>query len=119
NGSGKSSLFAAIQGEVEPDAGALEVPAGLRIASVSQETPALPDAAIEYVLGGDTELAAALADERRAQAAGDHAAVAAAHQRIEALGGYDGRARAGKLLHGLGFKPVDHERLVAAFSGGW
>jgi ATP-binding cassette subfamily F protein 3 len=119
NGSGKSSLFAAIQGEVEPDAGALEVPAGLRIASVSQETPALPDAAIDYVLGGDTELAAALADERRAQAGSDDAAVAAAHQWIEALGGYDGRARAGKLLHGLGFKPDDHERPVAAFSGGW
>jgi len=119
NGSGKSSLFAAIQGEVEPDAGTLEVPAGLRIASVSQETPALPDAAIEFVLGGDTELAAALAEERRAQAAGDHAAVAAAHQRIEALDGYDGRARAGKLLHGLGFRPDDHERPVAAFSGGW
>ncbi|HJP99283.1 MAG TPA: ATP-binding cassette domain-containing protein [Rhodanobacteraceae bacterium] len=119
NGSGKSSLFAAILGEVEPDAGLLDVPAGLRIAAVSQETPALPDAAIDYVLGGDQELAAALADEQRAQAAGDHAAVAAAHQHIEALDGYNGRARAGKLLHGLGFKPEDHERPVAAFSGGW
>jgi ATP-binding cassette subfamily F protein 3 len=119
NGSGKSSLFAAVLGEVEPDAGTLDVPAGLRIASVAQETPALPDAAIEYVLGGDIELAAALADERRAQASGDHAAAATAHQRIDALGGYDGRARAGRLLHGLGFKPDEHEKSVAAFSGGW
>ncbi|WHZ18997.1 MAG: Bis-ABC ATPase YheS [Rhodanobacteraceae bacterium] len=119
NGSGKSSLFAAILGEVEPDAGALDVPAGLRIASVAQETPALPDAAIDYVLGGDVELAAALADEARAQAAGNHAAVAAAHHRIDAVGGYDGRARAGRLLHGLGFKPDDHAKPVAAFSGGW
>ncbi|WIG55236.1 MAG: Bis-ABC ATPase YheS [Rhodanobacteraceae bacterium] len=119
NGSGKSSLFAAILGEVEADAGALDVPAGLRIASVAQETPALPDAAIDYVLGGDAELAAALADEARAQAAGDHAAAAAAHHRIDALGGYDGRARAGRLLHGLGFKPEDHDKPVAEFSGGW
>jgi ATP-binding cassette subfamily F protein 3 len=119
NGSGKSSLFAAILGEVEPDAGTLDVPAGLRIASVAQETPALPDAAIEYVLGGDIELAAALADERCAQTSGDHVAVAVAHQRIDALGGYDGRARAGRLLHGLGFKPGDHEKAVAEFSGGW
>ncbi|HET9818883.1 MAG TPA: ATP-binding cassette domain-containing protein [Rhodanobacteraceae bacterium] len=119
NGTGKSSLFAAILGEIEADAGALDVPAGLRMASVAQETPALPDAAIDYVLGGDSELAAALADEARAQAAGEHAAAARAHHRIDALGGYDGRARAGRLLHGLGFKPDDHDRPVAAFSGGW
>ncbi len=119
NGSGKSSLFAAVLGTVEADAGALDVPTGLRIASVAQETPALPDAAIDYVLGGDVELASALADEARAQASGQHAAAAVAHQRIDALSGYDGRARAGRLLHGLGFKPTDHERPVAEFSGGW
>ena len=119
NGSGKSSLFAAILGEVEADAGALDVPTGLRIASVAQETPALPDAAIDYALGGDVELAAALADEACAQLAGDHVAAATAHHRIDALGGYDGRARAGRLLHGLGFKPEDHEKPVAEFSGGW
>jgi ATP-binding cassette subfamily F protein 3 len=119
NGSGKSSLFAAVLGEVEADAGALDVPAGLRIASVAQETPALADRAIDYVLGGDVELAEALAGEAHAQATGDHAAAAVAHQRIDALGGYDGRARAGRLLHGLGFKPDDHEKTVAEFSGGW
>jgi ATP-binding cassette subfamily F protein 3 len=119
NGSGKSSLFAAILGGLEADAGALNVPAGLRIASVAQETPALPDAAIDYVLGGDVELAEALADEARAQAAGDPAAAAAAHHRIDAMGGYDGRARAGRLLHGLGFKPEEHDKPVAEFSGGW
>jgi ATP-binding cassette subfamily F protein 3 len=119
NGSGKSSLFAAVLGEVEADAGALDVPAGLRIASVAQETPALADRAIDYVLGGDVELAEALASEAHAQATGDHAAAAVAHQRIDALGGYDGRARAGRLLHGLGFKPDDHEKAVAEFSGGW
>jgi len=119
NGSGKSSLFAAVLGEVEADAGALDVPADLRIASVAQETPASADRAIDYVLGGDVELAAALAGEAHAQATGDHAAAAVAHQRIDALGGYDGRARAGRLLHGLGFKPDDHEKAVAEFSGGW
>jgi len=119
NGSGKSSLFAAILGEVEADAGALDVPTGLRVASVAQEAPALPVAAIDYVLGGDVDLAAALVDEARAQSAGDHAAAALAHQRIDAMGGYDGRARAGRLLHGLGFKSEDHEKAIAEFSGGW
>jgi ATP-binding cassette, subfamily F, member 3 len=119
NGCGKSSLFAAVRGELDGDAGSLDLPADVRMASVAQETPALPDAAIDYVLGGDAELAAVLAEEARAQASGDHAAVATAHQRLAAMNGYDGRARAGRLMHGLGFAPDTYEQPVAAFSGGW
>ncbi len=119
NGCGKSSLLATVRGELDTDAGSVALPADVRMASVAQETPALPDAAIDYVLGGDAEVAAALDAEARAQAAGDHAAVAAAHLRIEELGGYDARARAGRLLHGLGFRPDTHDTPVAEFSGGW
>jgi ATP-binding cassette subfamily F protein 3 len=119
NGCGKSSLFAALQGTLEGDAGELEMSARLRLASVAQETPALPDAAIDYVLGGDEELAAAINDEVRAGERGDMEAMAKAHQRIEELNGYDGRARAGRLMHGLGFAPETHERAVQEFSGGW
>ncbi|MBT2142523.1 MULTISPECIES: ATP-binding cassette domain-containing protein [unclassified Rhodanobacter] len=119
NGCGKSSLFAALQGSLESDAGDLDMPARLRLASVSQETPALPDAAIDYVLGGDEELAAAMRDEADAGDRGDMEAMAKAHHRIEELNGYDGRARAGRLLHGLGFPPETHERAVKEFSGGW
>ena len=119
NGCGKSSLFAALQGHLESDSGELDMPAKLRLASVAQETPALPDPAIEYVMGGDVELAAALRDELDAQARGDTEAMARAHHRIEELHGYDARARAGRLLHGLGFKAETHERAVREFSGGW
>ena len=119
NGCGKSSLFAALQGSLESDAGDLDMPAKLRLASVAQETPALPDAAIDYVLGGDEELAAAMRDEADAGDRGDMEAMAKAHHRIEELNGYDGRARAGRLLHGLGFPPETHERAVKEFSGGW
>ncbi|MFC5525778.1 ABC-F family ATP-binding cassette domain-containing protein [Rhodanobacter ginsengisoli] len=119
NGCGKSSLFAALQGKLESDAGELDMPAKLRLASVAQETPALPDAAIDYVLGGDEELAAALQAEAEAGECGDMDAMARAHQRIEELHGYDGRARAGRLMHGLGFPPETHERAVQEFSGGW
>ncbi|HET6806074.1 MAG TPA: ATP-binding cassette domain-containing protein [Frateuria sp.] len=119
NGCGKSSLFAALQGRLEPDAGELDLPARLRLASVAQETPALPDAALDYVLGGDEEVAAALRVEADAQARGDSEAMARAHHRIEELHGYDARARAGRLLHGLGFAPETHERAVKEFSGGW
>ncbi len=119
NGCGKSSLFAALQGKLDSDAGALDMPGKLRLASVAQETPALPDAAIDYVLGGDEELAAALNAEAEAGERGDMEAMAQAHQRIEELHGYDGRARAGRLMHGLGFSPETHERAVQEFSGGW
>src|SRR6185437_12546020 len=106
NGCGKSSLFAALQGQVEADAGDIGLPAKLRLASVAQETPALPDPAIDYVLGGDVELAAALRDELDADARGDTEAMARAHHRIEEL-------------HGFGFAPETHERAVKEFSGGW
>jgi ATP-binding cassette subfamily F protein 3 len=119
NGCGKSSLFAALQGQLEADAGELDMPARLRLASVAQETPALPDPAIDYVMGGDVELAAAIREEADAQARGDMEAMARAHHRIEELHGYDARARAGRLLHGLGFSPDTHERAVQEFSGGW
>jgi len=119
NGCGKSSLFAALQGKLEGDAGDLEMSGKLRLASVAQETPALPDAAIDYVLGGDEELAAAINDEAEAGERADMEAMAKAHHRIEELNGYDGRARAGRLLHGLGFPPETHERAVKEFSGGW
>ena len=119
NGCGKSSLFAALQGRLESDAGELEMSGKLRLASVAQETPALPDAAIDYVLAGDEELAAAINDEAEAGDRGDMEAMAKAHHRIEELNGYDGRARAGRLLHGLGFPPETHERAVQEFSGGW
>ena len=119
NGTGKSSLFAAIQGEVEADRGDIDVPSRVRIASVAQETPALDDRALDFVLSGDAPVHAALQAEATAFANEDWEAVAEAHHRIEELGGYDATARAGKLLHGLGFSPETHDRPVKAFSGGW
>ena len=119
NGCGKSSLFAVIQGEIEPDQGDLDLPTRVRIASVAQETPALPDAAIDFVISGDAEVHAILEAEAAATAAGDWDAVAVAHQKMAEINGYDAEARAGKLLHGLGFRSETHRMPVSAFSGGW
>ncbi|AXA84620.1 ABC transporter ATP-binding protein [Lysobacter oculi] len=119
NGAGKSSLFAALLGEVEPDRGDLDLPGKARIASVAQETPHLPDPALDFVLSGDGDLHAAVRAERDAMAAEDWEAVAEAHHRLAEVNGYDAEARAGKLLHGLGFSADTHERAVADFSGGW
>lgn len=119
NGTGKSSLFAAIRNEIEADKGDIDLPGKVRIASVAQETPSLPDPAIEFVLSGDVDVAAALKAESDALAAEDWEAVAMAHHRLEEVNGYDASARAGKLLHGLGFPGDTHQRAVSSFSGGW
>ena len=119
NGAGKSSLFAAVRGELEADKGDVSLPGKIRIADVAQETPALPDRAIDFVLGGDDVVAAVLAEEAAATAREDWEAVADAHQKMAELGAYDAEARAGKLLHGLGFPAETHNRPVSAFSGGW
>ena len=119
NGAGKSSLFAAVQGELEADKGDLDLPGKVRIASVAQETPSLPDPALTFVLGGDTEVAAVLQAEAEATAREDWEAVANAHQKMAEIGAYDAEARAGKLLHGLGFPADTHSRPVSSFSGGW
>ncbi|MGY1458118.1 ABC-F family ATP-binding cassette domain-containing protein [Luteimonas sp. A534] len=119
NGTGKSSLFAAVRGEVEADRGDLDLPTRMRIASIAQEMPSLPDPAIDFVLAGDVAVHAALQAEANAFAAEDWEAVAEAHQKLEEVGGYDGAARAGKLLHGLGFPGEAQQRPVSSFSGGW
>src|SRR5579864_3729990 len=56
NGSGKSSLFAAILRELAPDRGDIDLPAAIKIAHVEQEIAASLAQAIDFVLDGDAEL---------------------------------------------------------------
>jgi ATP-binding cassette, subfamily F, member 3 len=119
NGSGKSSLFALLRGELHAEAGDCEVPSGWTIASVSQETPALDQPAIEYVLDGDSELRSVERALVQADLDHDGHALAEWHARLDAIGGYAARARAASLLAGLGFMSADLGRPVADFSGGW
>ena len=119
NGSGKSSLLAVVSGELHADAGDFRRPPGWVVAHVRQETPTVAQAAIDYVLDGDAELRAVERDLACAEAAHDAAAQADGHERMAAIGGASARARAGALLHGLGFEHADLERPLTAFSGGW
>ncbi len=119
NGVGKSSLFALLLDEIHPDAGDLELPPRLTIAHVAQETPPLPQPAIEHVLDGDVEWRALERALQSADAQRDGARLAELHDRFEALDGYATRSRAERLLAGLGFETTDMARPVAEFSGGW
>ncbi len=119
NGTGKSSLFAMMMGELSADSGNLDLPADWVIAHVAQETPAIERPAIEFVMDGDTGLRSLQAQLEAAESAGDGHRSGELHARLDAIGGYTAVARASRLLHGLGFQPEDSERPVSAFSGGW
>ncbi len=119
NGTGKSSLFALIRGELQPDKGDLFLPGGIRIAHMAQETPSSPRSALDYVIDGDRELRAVQQALSAAEAADDHPKMAQLHQRLDDLHGYTAESRAAQLLHGLGFAQAELERPVSSFSGGW
>ena len=119
NGAGKSSLFTLLLGELEPDRGELELPAGIATATVAQEAPSGDVPLIDYVICGDPRIASIRARLAGAEARGDADGQAAAHADLEAIHGYAAEAEAGRILHGLGFAPGDESRTLDALSGGW
>ncbi|WP_369582096.1 ATP-binding cassette domain-containing protein [Kingella oralis] len=119
NGTGKSSLFALIKGEIGQDKGDLLLPKTWKLAAVAQETPALDTTALDYVLQGDAELQHFQAALAAAEAADDGMKQAEWHAKLDEIDAYSAPARAAKLLSGLGFSQDEHAKPVKAFSGGW
>jgi ATP-binding cassette, subfamily F, member 3 len=119
NGTGKSSLIAAIQGQLGPDRGDIELPSALKVAHVEQEIAASSRAAIEFVLDGDAELRSVQAAIEEAERRDLSMLLAELYSSLEAIDGYRAKARAAAIMHGLGFKAADHDRAVSEFSGGW
>ncbi len=119
NGTGKSTLFSAILGELAPDKGEISSLKHLAVATAAQETPGLPDIAIEFALDGDIELRDLERRLVKAENSEDIDAICAIHERLGMIGGYAARARAASLLHGLSFSQEAQQRPVSSFSGGW
>ncbi|WP_371187091.1 ATP-binding cassette domain-containing protein [Thalassotalea maritima] len=119
NGCGKSSLFAALLGQLQLDKGDLEIPRHWDIATVKQETPALSKSALDYVIDGDHEYRQLEHHLEQARASQDGHKEADILDKIDAIGGYSLAARAGELLHGLGFSQQQLNDSVSSFSGGW
>jgi len=119
NGCGKSSLFAALLGELQPDTGDISMPANWKIATVKQETPALEKSALDYVMDGDKEFRQLEQQLEQARADDNGNQEAIIINQIDTINGYSLPARAGELLHGLGFLQDQLVNPVKDFSGGW
>ncbi|MEJ2330154.1 MAG: ATP-binding cassette domain-containing protein, partial [Gammaproteobacteria bacterium] len=116
NGTGKSSLFALMLGQLEVDAGTISLPERWVIAHVAQETPSSDRSALDFVLDGDAELREL---QQAIATSADGNRQAELHATLEAIDGYRAESRAGRLLHGLGFTSTAQQRPVNSFSGGW
>ncbi|MEE4361765.1 MAG: ATP-binding cassette domain-containing protein, partial [Pseudomonadales bacterium] len=119
NGVGKSTLFELVLGRLLPEDGDVLLADSVRIAHLAQHTPDSDRAALQFVLDGDRELRAVQAEIARAEAEERHEQLGVLHARLDAMNGYAAEARAGAILHGLGFKGGDFDRPVRDFSGGW
>ena len=119
NGTGKSSLFALLRGELHGDAGDVSIPSNWVIAHVAQEMPETEMSALDYVLEGDEELMRLKAELKIAEEQNDGVAIAHCHSEWARIDAYSAPARAGQLLNGLGFAQSLQGNPVNSFSGGW
>ncbi|MBV2361340.1 ABC-F family ATP-binding cassette domain-containing protein [Thalassococcus sp. CAU 1522] len=116
NGTGKTTLFRLIKGELTLDGGEIELPARARIGGVAQEVPANEVSLLDTVLAADTERASLLAE---ADTATDSTRIAEVQTRLADIDAWSAEARASTILRGLGFDDGDQSQPCSAFSGGW
>ncbi len=116
NGTGKTTLFRLIAGDIAPEDGIVTMPRGTRLGRVEQEAPGGPQSLLDFVLAADVERAALLAE---AESATDPARIADIQLRLVDIDAHAAPARAAAILHGLGFDAEAQDRPCSDFSGGW
>ncbi|MET3792639.1 ABC-F family ATP-binding cassette domain-containing protein [Aquamicrobium terrae] len=116
NGTGKTTLFRAITGDMPSETGSISLPKGLRIGQVAQEAPGTEEPLIDIVLKADKERAALLEEEKTAT---DPHRIAEIHIRLADIDAHSAEARAATILSGLGFDEEAQKRPASSFSGGW
>ena len=116
NGTGKSTLFRAIRGELATESGTIAIPPRWRVGSLAQEAPDGPESLVEIVLKADLERDALL---READTAHDPHRIAEIQTRLVDIDAHSAPSRAAAILSGLGFSAADQARPVSEFSGGW
>jgi len=116
NGTGKTTLFRLIRGELSLETGSIELPRQARIGGVAQEVPGNDISLLETVLAADTERAELLAEAERAD---DPNRIAEIQTRLADIDAWSAEGRASSILKGLGFSPEKQQMPCSAFSGGW
>ena len=116
NGCGKSSLLAAILGEIPIETGEISAPDFQHIGHVAQDIDTVDEVAIDWVLSGHAPLVAA---KKALEEATDDMATAQAVATLAELNEGAITAQAKIILHGLGFTEEMTTHRVKDFSGGW
>ena len=116
NGTGKTTLFHLIRGDLALDGGAISLPSRARIGGVSQEVPSSDINLLDTVLAADTERAALLLE---AETAREGARIADIQTRLSDISAWSAEARASSILKGLGFDAAEQSMPCSGFSGGW
>lgn len=116
NGTGKTTLFKIILGEINTDGGSVSVPSSWRVGAIAQEAPGGPDSLIDHVLSADKERAELLAE---AETQEDPSRIAEIHMRLADIGAHTAPSRAATILAGLGFSEAAQQEPCGSLSGGW
>lgn len=116
NGTGKSTLFRLIKGDISPDDGGINLRKNMKLGVVDQEVPSGPQSLIQTVLDADKERKSLLSE---AETAADPMRIAAIHTRLSDIDAYSAESRGASILAGLGFTPEDQLKPCSDFSGGW
>ncbi|MDA9452529.1 MULTISPECIES: ABC-F family ATP-binding cassette domain-containing protein [Bradyrhizobium] len=116
NGTGKSTLFKVIRGELAAEHGSVTLPPRWSVGSLAQEAPNGPESLISVVLKADLERDALL---HEAESATDPHRIAEIQTRLVDIDAHSAPSRAAAILSGLGFSAADQLRPCAEFSGGW
>ena len=116
NGSGKTTLLRLISGELELDGGRIDTPSRWRVGMTHQEAPGGSESLIDTVLAADKEVAELTAE---AETATDPDRIAEIHDRLRDREAHTARARAARILAGLGFSEAAQQKPCNEYSGGW
>ena len=116
NGTGKTTLFRLIRGELGLEGGSITLPRQAKIGGVAQEVPGNEVSLIDTVLAADLERANLLKESERAT---DAARISDIQTRLADIDAWSAEARASSILRGLGFDSEKQQMPCSAFSGGW
>ncbi len=116
NGTGKSTLFKLISGELMSDGGEISLIKGASMGMVRQDLPEDDTTLLDVVLGSDKERAALFKEAETTQ---DPDRIGYIYTRLEEIRAYDAPSRAATILAGLGFSDAAQNSPINSFSGGW